>query len=124
MRSAGACCAKSCTATPASCVPHTTTNVRLFKKDRYYEIVHWVLHSIHRSLISVALCFRISPSDCKRARSHIVMAVTCESDDGVFEARGRSEAGDAQTGDDEGLRYALRRLSTNFGQQVASCSRR
>jgi hypothetical protein len=52
------------------------------------------------------------------------MAVTCESDDGVFEARGRSKVGDAQTGDDEGLRNALYRLSTNFGQQVASYSRR
>jgi hypothetical protein len=52
------------------------------------------------------------------------MAVTCESHDGVFEARGRSEAGDAQTSNDEGLRNALYRLSTNLGQQVASCSRR
>jgi hypothetical protein len=111
MRSAGACCAKSCTATLASsAVPHTTTNARLFKKDRYYEIVHRVLNSIHQSLILVAPCFRISPSNCKRARSHVVMAVTCESDDGVFEARGRSEAGDAQTSDDEGLRSALQRL--------------
>jgi hypothetical protein len=124
MRSAGACCAKSCTATPASSVSHTTTNDWLFKKNRYYEIVHCVLNSIHRSLISVAPRFRISPSDCKRARSHIVMAVTCESDNGVFEARGRSEARDAQTSDDEGLRKTLYRLSTNLGQQVASCSRR
>jgi hypothetical protein len=106
MRSAGACYAKSCTAT-ASSVSHTTTNARLFKKNRYHEIVHCVLNFIHRSLISVAPCFRISPSDCKRARSVIVMAITCESDNGVFEARGRSEAGDAQTSDDEGLRSAL-----------------
>jgi hypothetical protein len=35
------------------------------------------------------------------------MAVACESNNGVFEAGGRSEAGDAQTGDDEGLRNAL-----------------
>jgi hypothetical protein len=52
------------------------------------------------------------------------MAVTCESDDGVFEVRGRSEARDAQTSDDEGLRKTLYRLSMNLGQQVASCSRR
>jgi hypothetical protein len=52
--------AKSCTATPACCVPHTTTNARLFKKDGYYEIVRWVLHSIHWTLILVAPCFRIS----------------------------------------------------------------
>jgi hypothetical protein len=42
-----------------------------------------------------------------RGRSDIVMAVACESNNGVFEAGGRSEAGDAQTGDDEGLRNAL-----------------
>jgi hypothetical protein len=52
------------------------------------------------------------------------MAVTCECDDGIFEARGRSEAGYAQTSDDEGLRNALYRMSTKFGQQVASCSQR
>jgi hypothetical protein len=41
MRSAGACCAKSCTATPPSCVlAHTTTNAWLFKKNRSYETVH------------------------------------------------------------------------------------
>jgi hypothetical protein len=107
MRSAGACCAKSCTATPASSVPHTTTNARLFKKDRYYKIVYWVIDSIHRTLVLVAPRFHISSSDCTRARRAIVIAVTCESDNSVFEARGRSEAGDAQTSDDEGLRNAL-----------------
>jgi hypothetical protein len=35
------------------------------------------------------------------------MAITCESDNGVFEAGGRSKAGDAQTSNDEGLRNAL-----------------
>jgi hypothetical protein len=58
MRSAGACCAKSCTATLASSIPHSTS-ARLFNKNRYYEIVHWVLNSIHRTLIWVALYFNI-----------------------------------------------------------------
>jgi hypothetical protein len=35
------------------------------------------------------------------------MAVTCESHNGVFEAGGRCKARDAQTSNDEGLRYAL-----------------
>jgi hypothetical protein len=40
------------------------------------------------------------------------MVVTCESDDGVFKAGGRSKARDAETSDDESLRYALKRVST------------
>jgi hypothetical protein len=51
-------------------------------------------------------------------------AVTCESNDGIFEACRRSKARNAETSDEKSLRYALQRLSTSFGQAVVICSRR
>jgi hypothetical protein len=89
----------------------------MFKKNRYYEIVHWVLDSIHWTLILVALRFNIPSSDCRRAGSASVMVVVCESDNGVFEAGGRSKARDTETSDDKGLRDALQILSTCSGQE-------
>jgi hypothetical protein len=47
------------------------------------------------------------------------MVVTCESDDCVFEAGRRSKARDAQTSDDESLRYALQGLSMRLGKRAA-----
>jgi hypothetical protein len=76
---------------------------RLFKKDRYDGIDCYIHIFIHSTSLLVAPRFYVSPSDCTRARSAIVMVVTCESDNGVFEAIGRGKARDAETSEDKSL---------------------
>jgi hypothetical protein len=46
------------------------------------------------------------------------MVVVCESDNGVFEAGGRSKARDTETSDDKGLRDALQILSICSRQEL------